>query len=90
MQSELTHHQRAHMKNIQLWMWGEKNSDGHEYTLEISKDDKAYICPGTSTGMRNARNQTIIQPSNEEIAKNYQSTIFPLVWLMSPQQHIGT
>ena len=45
MQNELTHHQRAHRKNIQLWMWGEKNSDGHEYTLEISKDNKAYICP---------------------------------------------
>ena len=77
MQNELTHHQRAHRKNIQLWMWGEKNSDGHEYNLEISKDDKAYICPGTSTGMRRARNHTIIQPSNEEIAKKLPKYDFP-------------
>ena len=88
MQNELTHHQRAHRKNIQLWMWGEKNSDGHEYTFEISKDDKAYICPGTSTGMRSARNQTIIQPSNEEIAKKLPKYDFPFSMVnVTPATH---
>ena len=60
-------------------MFGEKNSDGHEYTLEISKDDKAYICPGTST---------VIQPSNEEIAKKLPKYDFPFSMVnVTPAAH---
>ena len=50
-------------------MWGEENFGGYEYTIEISEDDKAYICPRTSTGIISARNQTIIQPPNEDHAR---------------------
>ncbi len=75
--NELTHHQRAHRKNIQRFMWGEENVDGHENTVEISEDDKAYICPGTSTGMMSARNQAVIQPTNEDHARKLTKYDFP-------------
>ena len=35
-----------------------------KHNLFISRDDKAYICPGTGTGMQSARNVKIIQPSD--------------------------
>ena len=42
----LTHHQRAFKKNILTW----RCSRPSKHNLFISRDDKAYICPGTSTG----------------------------------------
>lgn len=47
----LTHHQRAFKKGI-LMTHCERfgNEKGAKHTLIISRDDKAYICPGTSTG----------------------------------------
>lgn len=45
----LTHHQRAFKKGILL---GQLHSSKEEanFNMFISRDDKAYICPGTSTG----------------------------------------
>ena len=45
----LTHHQRAFKKNILIQRTIEPKED-ESYNLFVSRDDKAYICPGTSTG----------------------------------------
>ncbi len=46
----LTHYQRVFKKGILMKQCHESNGDGLLYNLFISRDDKAYICPGTSTG----------------------------------------
>jgi hypothetical protein len=46
----LTHHQRAFKKNILLRQCHESNGEGLTFNLFLSRDDKAYICPGTGTG----------------------------------------
>ena len=46
----LTHYQRAFKKNILLRQCDESNSEGLKFNLFLSRDDKAYICPGTGTG----------------------------------------
>lgn len=47
----LTHYQRAFKKSILLRQCHESNGDGCQYNLFLSRDDKAYICPGTGTGL---------------------------------------
>ena len=46
----LTHYQRAFKKNILLRQCDESNTEGLKFNLFLSRDDKAYICPGTGTG----------------------------------------
>lgn len=46
----LTHYQRAFKKGILVRQINTSKADGADYNLFISRDDKAYICPGTSTG----------------------------------------
>jgi hypothetical protein len=46
----LTHHQRAFKKGILMKRCRNKDGEGLKHNLFISRDDKAYICPGTSTG----------------------------------------
>ena len=41
-------------------------------------DDKAYLCPATSTGMRGARNQKIFQPTDETRARKLPKYDFPI------------
>ncbi|CAB4002132.1 RNA-directed DNA polymerase from transposon X-element [Paramuricea clavata] len=60
----LTHYQRAFKKGILMKQCHESNGDGLLYNLFISRDDKAYICPGTSTGVQSARNIRVIQPTD--------------------------
>ena len=43
--------------------------------LVRSSDDKAYVCPGTSTGMRSARKQKVLQ--TEDIPKQFKRYDFP-------------
>ena len=43
--------------------------EGSNDTLYGSCDDKAYLCPATSTGMKSARSQTVYQPNDEELAR---------------------
>ena len=50
-------------------MFGIKNKDAWHFNLIISKDDKAYIRPGTDVGMTGARTQVIFQPTDEERAR---------------------
>ena len=46
----LTHHQRALKKNIIVKHCHFSHDDSIEHNMFLSRDDKAYICPGTSTG----------------------------------------
>ena len=77
-ENELTHHQRSHKKNIIDFLWDAEKEEGRKYTVEISMDDKAYLCLATSTGMRGARNQKIFQPCNETKARKLPKYDFPV------------
>jgi hypothetical protein len=83
-----THHQRCHVKNEKHAMFGIKNKDAWHFNLIISKDDKAYIRPGTDVGMTGARNQVIFQPTNEERARKLPQHDFanPKVYI-TPATH---
>jgi hypothetical protein len=48
----LTHYQRAFKKGILLRQNYNLQDDTAKFNMFISRDDKAYICPGTSTGLR--------------------------------------
>ena len=50
--TECTHHQRAHVLNANLTMFGEGQK---ENSLLISMDDKAYLWPGTDVGVRDTK-----------------------------------
>ena len=41
-------------------------------------DDKAYLCPSTSRGMRGARNQSIFQPTDDSISRKLPTYDFPV------------
>ena len=51
--NESTHHQRAHVKNIKLYLFQDEESS--RYSLLHSMDDKAYVRPGTSEGCEKTR-----------------------------------
>lgn len=71
----LTHYCRAQKKNMIRYLcdhFQNKNS-----TLYRSFDDKAYLCPGTSTGMRSSRSQKIYQAVNPELAPKLPKYDFP-------------
>ena len=77
-ENELTHHQRTHKKNIIDFLCDAKREEEARYVVEISMDDKAYLCPGTSTGMSGARNLKIYQPSNSKEARQLPKYDFPV------------
>lgn len=83
-----THHQRSHVKNEKYSMFGMQNKDSWQFNLIISKDDKAYIRPGTDVGMTGARNQVIFQPTDEERARKLPQHDFanPKVYI-TPATH---
>ena len=80
-----TRHQRSHVKNEKYSMFGMQNKDSWQFNLIISKDDKAYIRPGTDVGMTGARNQVIFQPTDEERARKLPQHDFanPKVYITS-------
>ena len=51
--------------------------DEARHVVKNSKDDRAYLCPGTSTGMSGAMNQVIYQPSNNEKGRQLPKYDFP-------------
>lgn len=70
----LTHFCRAHKKNIVRTLCGQENK---ELTLFRSFDDKAYLCPETSTGMQSARSQKVYRPSEDSDARKFKHYDFP-------------
>ena len=88
--NELTHHQRAHKKNILLAMCDlqKKEDPSCRHNLIISQDDKAYICPGTSTGMASVRNQKVFQSVDENVSRKLPKYDFPRSMLnITPGTH---
>jgi hypothetical protein len=61
--NESTHYQRAHVKNIKLFLF--KDDESTKYSLLHSMDDKAYVRPGTSEGCEKARRIKILNLANE-------------------------
>ena len=72
--NETTHHQRAHVQLNRLNVFGQ-DSTFKSYGIEISMDDKAYICPDTDVGYRNTRADVILGLSDEENRTNFLSMI---------------
>lgn len=64
--NECTHHQWKHVKLAKEDFFSATNGDA---SLCISMDDKAYLRPETSEGAKGARQQTILQPSDETLAR---------------------
>ena len=65
-ENESTHHQRAHVNNVKMFFFSQKNKSKQKYCFCRSIDDKAYIRPWTGEGMNHARNQRILTPSADE------------------------
>ena len=53
-----THHQRSHIKNVQLGLFSDPNV--RKYSYVHSMDDKAYVRPGASEGFEKTRNVRIL------------------------------
>ncbi len=53
-----THHQRAHIKNIQMKLF--ESVDSAKWAYIHSMDDKAYVRPGTSEGFEKSRRVRIL------------------------------
>ena len=73
----LTHFCRSHKKNIIRSVSDIQHFPNQSYTLYRSFDDKAYLCPGTSTGMTGARAQKIFQPEDSCLTKKLPKYDFP-------------
>ena len=85
--NELVHYQRAHKKNILNDRCGIENQDNWKI-FQISKDDRAYLCPGTGTNMNRARNQRIYQDNDNASARKLPKYDFPvLVVNVTPATH---
>lgn len=66
-ETELTHHQRAHVKNaVEHFCY---DLDDRKHTVIKSMDDKAYVRPGTSVGFRDVKKSGIFQPSDPQAAR---------------------
>ena len=61
---------RAHKKNIIRKLF--ENGNKSAKVLFCSFEDKAYLCPNTSTGMQSTRNQRVSQPADELKARNFK------------------
>ena len=72
--NECTRHQRKQVQLAKEEFFSGRNANG---SLCISMDDKAYLRPETSEGAKGARQQTILQPSDETRARSLPVHDFP-------------
>ena len=72
----LTHFCRAQKKNVIRSL--SKGNENSKKTLYRSFDDKAYICPGTGTGMSSSKSQKVFRPSDDEMARKLPRYDFPV------------
>ena len=70
----LTHFCRALKKNVIRKLC----TGGNANVLFRSYDDKAYICPNTSTGMQSARSQKVVMSAEEGKGKSLTKYDFPV------------
>ena len=75
-ENEITNYQRAYQKNVINFFYNPKD-EGLSHRIELSMDDKAYLCPDASTGMAGARNIKIFQPSDENKVRKFPKYDFP-------------
>ena len=83
-----THYQRAHKKNVVHHFYAMERKEGAAFVCEMSIDDKAYLCPARSTGMRGAKNQKIFQTCDEIKARKLPKYDFPVSMVnVTPATH---
>ena len=75
-ENEITHYQRAYKKNVVNFFYNPKD-EGLSHVIELSMDDKAYLCPDTNTGMEGARNIKLFQQSDENKVRKLPKYEFP-------------
>ena len=86
--NELTHYQQAHKKNVVHHFYAMERKEGAAFVCEMSTDDKAYLCPAMSTGMRGAKNQKIFQTCDEIKARKLPKYDFPVSMVnVTPATH---
>eukprot|EP00794_Sanderia_malayensis_P004486 gene4486-5081_t len=51
------------------------------FSKSVSFDDKAYLCPDTSTGMHSARSQTVYSTTDDASARKFKKYDFPISML---------
>lgn len=68
--NENIHHQRAHGQHALRFLFSEDMSHVRPYCFARSKDDKAYVTPGTSEGFARARNVRILTPAAARKARS--------------------
>ena len=66
-QNKLTHHQRTHVKNA-IFNFCYKSED-RKFSFIKSIDDKAYVRPVTSVGLRDVKKSGIYQPTDSNAAR---------------------
>ena len=54
-----THHQRAHVRNVQRFLFSDKTKSNKKYCFAQSCDDKAYFRPETLEGFEKTRHGVI-------------------------------
>lgn len=59
------------MRNKQFWLQNEENWQSN---FMISKNDNAYLRPGTDVGLIGTRKAAIFQPVDEEKARKLPAT----------------
>ena len=65
--NENTHHQHSYIKNMKRFLFSSKvpqNAQG--FAMIESRDDHAFLCPGTSVGIEGSRTQKILTLVGEE------------------------
>ena len=79
---------QAHKKNVVRHFYAMERKEGAAFVCEMSIDDKAYLCPATSTGMRGAKTQKIFQTCDEIKARKLPKYNFPVSMMnVTPATH---
>ena len=88
MENENTHHQRAHVKNIQHFFFSAKMLQYRPICFARSIDDKAYVRPGTSEGFEKSRNVRIVTLVDETKSRKLPKYDFPeRLMYLTPATH---
>ena len=76
--NENTHHQRAHIKNMKIMFFSSKHPEWATlYAIIESRDDHAFLRPGTSVGFQGSRVQKVLTPVAEEKSRKLSKYDFP-------------
>ena len=90
--NENTHYQRAHVKNIKMTFFSNRQLQHSHLSFMRSTDDKAYIRPGTSEGLEKTRNTRILTLSDVNKARKLPKYDWPerLVFITPGSHRIFT